>query len=152
MQTAKVRFKTFDRMSFYVMIRHSFELFCHSKFLVSYTVTWASKNLSRSNDYWSPCRWVLVGSRLGRAPRLHSLSEWAVKPLKTEYTWCYGVWCPASILVTGVTVYTPSHILNQSEVVVMFQSGVGIEVVENIGYMTARVYLPMQFMVRVFSS
>ncbi|CAH0391044.1 unnamed protein product [Bemisia tabaci] len=46
----------------------------------------------------------------------------------------------------GVTVYTPSHILNQSEVVVMFQSGVGIEVVENIGYMTARVYLPMQFM------
>jgi sushi domain-containing protein 2 len=45
----------------------------------------------------------------------------------------------------GVTVYTPSYILNQSEVVIMFSSGAGVEVVENAGFMTARVYLPWQF-------
>ncbi|XP_059481831.1 protein mesh isoform X2 [Neocloeon triangulifer] len=46
----------------------------------------------------------------------------------------------------GVTVYTPTYILNQSEVVIMFQSGAGVEVVENQGYMTGRVYLPWGFM------
>jgi sushi domain-containing protein 2 len=45
----------------------------------------------------------------------------------------------------GVTVYTPSYIFNQSEVVIMFQSGAGVEIVENAGFMTARVYLPWQF-------
>ncbi|XP_049791789.1 protein mesh isoform X2 [Schistocerca nitens] len=43
---------------------------------------------------------------------------------------------------TGVTVYTPTYLINQSEVVIMFQSGTGVEVVENKGYLTARVYLP----------
>ncbi|XP_069696205.1 protein mesh isoform X2 [Periplaneta americana] len=46
----------------------------------------------------------------------------------------------------GVTVYMPTYILNQSEIVIMFQSGAGIEVVENEGFMTARVYLPWSFM------
>ncbi|KAE8741013.1 hypothetical protein FOCC_FOCC013459, partial [Frankliniella occidentalis] len=45
----------------------------------------------------------------------------------------------------GVTVYTPTYILNQSEVIMMFQSGVGVEVVENNGYMSARVYLPWTY-------
>lgn len=48
----------------------------------------------------------------------------------------------------GVTVYTPSYILNQSEVVMMFANGVGVEVVENAGFMSARVYLPWTFIVR----
>ncbi|XP_044255484.1 protein mesh isoform X3 [Tribolium madens] len=45
----------------------------------------------------------------------------------------------------GVTVYTPTYIFNQSEVVVMFDSGAGLEVVENNGFLTARVYLPWSF-------
>jgi len=45
----------------------------------------------------------------------------------------------------GVTVYTPSNILNQSHVVVMFQSGAGVEVLENKHYMAARVFLPWEF-------
>ncbi|KAK4887771.1 hypothetical protein RN001_004042 [Aquatica leii] len=45
----------------------------------------------------------------------------------------------------GVTIYTPTYILNQSEVIVMFDSGAGVEVVENKGYMTARVYLPRNY-------
>ncbi|XP_036324062.1 protein mesh isoform X2 [Rhagoletis pomonella] len=45
----------------------------------------------------------------------------------------------------GVTVYTPTYLLNQSQVVVMFDSGVGVEVVENEGFMTGRVYLPWTF-------
>uniref|UniRef100_A0A1B0FP21 Sushi domain-containing protein n=1 Tax=Glossina morsitans morsitans TaxID=37546 RepID=A0A1B0FP21_GLOMM len=45
----------------------------------------------------------------------------------------------------GVTVYTPTYLLNQSEVVVMFDSGIGVEVVENEGYMTGRAYLPWHF-------
>ncbi|XP_055851937.1 protein mesh isoform X1 [Episyrphus balteatus] len=45
----------------------------------------------------------------------------------------------------GVTVYTPTYLLNQSEVVVMFSSGVGVEVIENQGFMTGRVYLPWSF-------
>jgi sushi domain-containing protein 2 len=47
----------------------------------------------------------------------------------------------------GVTVYTPTYILNQSEVIIMFQSGAGVEIVENQGYMTARAYLPWSFVV-----
>ncbi|XP_018331597.1 protein mesh isoform X2 [Agrilus planipennis] len=45
----------------------------------------------------------------------------------------------------GVLVYTPTYILNQSEVIVMFDTGAGVEVVENRGYMTARVYLPWTY-------
>ena len=45
----------------------------------------------------------------------------------------------------GVTVYTPSNILNQSHVVMMFQSGAGVEVLENKHYMACRVYLPWEF-------
>jgi len=45
----------------------------------------------------------------------------------------------------GVTVYTPSNILNQSHVVIMFQSGAGLEVLENKHYMAARVFLPWTF-------
>jgi len=45
----------------------------------------------------------------------------------------------------GVTVYTPSNILNQSHVVIMFQSGAGVEVIENKHYMATRVYLPWTF-------
>ena len=73
----------------------------------------------------------------------------------------------------GVTVYTPSNILNQSHVIamfqvlngiiwilisvsrypcrymvifhVMFQSGAGVEVIENKHYMACRVYLPWEF-------
>lgn len=43
--------------------------------------------------------------------------------------------------------YTPTYIFNQSEVIVMFDSGAGVEVVENNGYLTARVYLPWSFIV-----
>ncbi|CAH0663709.1 unnamed protein product [Chilo suppressalis] len=46
----------------------------------------------------------------------------------------------------GVTVYQPMYILNQSEIVIMFSSGAGVEIVENRGYMTARVYLPWTYM------
>ena len=51
---------------------------------------------------------------------------------------------------TGVTVYTPSNILNQSHVVIMFQSGAGVEVMENMHYMAARVFLPWEFIVRKY--
>lgn len=50
-------------------------------------------------------------------------------------------------LLTGVTVYQPMYILNQSEIVIMFASGAGVEVVENKGFMSARVYLPWNHMV-----
>ncbi|XP_015599243.1 protein mesh isoform X2 [Cephus cinctus] len=46
----------------------------------------------------------------------------------------------------GVLVYTPTYILNQSEVIIMFDTGAGVEVVENEGFMTARVYLPWTYM------
>jgi len=46
----------------------------------------------------------------------------------------------------GVTVYMPPYILNQSEIVMMFDCGAGVEVVENEGFMTTRVYLPWTFM------
>lgn len=45
----------------------------------------------------------------------------------------------------GVTLYTPSQILNQSHVVMMFKSGAGVEVIENKHYLAARVYLPWEF-------
>jgi hypothetical protein len=51
-------------------------------------------------------------------------------------------------IVAGVTVYMPTYILDQSEIVMMFESGAGVEVVENEGFMTTRVYLPWSFMVR----
>lgn len=47
----------------------------------------------------------------------------------------------------GVVVYTPTYILNQSEIVIMFDTGAGVEVVENQGFMTARVYLPWTYIV-----
>ena len=47
----------------------------------------------------------------------------------------------------GVLVYTPRTILNQSHVVVMYDTGAGVEVIENKGFMTARVYLPTNYMV-----
>lgn len=50
----------------------------------------------------------------------------------------------------GVTVYTPTYILNQSEVVIMFSSGFGVEVVENNGFMTCRTYAPWSFIVSFF--
>lgn len=43
--------------------------------------------------------------------------------------------------------YTPTYILNQSEVIMMFDSGAGVEVIENQGFMSARVYLPWTFIV-----
>lgn len=51
----------------------------------------------------------------------------------------------------GVVVYTPTYILNQSEVVIMFDTGAGVEVVENQGFMTVRTYLPWSYMV-IFQS
>ncbi|KAG5897040.1 hypothetical protein JTB14_021760 [Gonioctena quinquepunctata] len=45
----------------------------------------------------------------------------------------------------GVTIYTPTYILNQSEVIIMFDNGAGVEVLDNQGYMTARVFLPWSF-------
>lgn len=47
----------------------------------------------------------------------------------------------------GVLVYTPTYILNQSEVIIMFDSGAGVEVIENQGFLSARVYLPWSFIV-----
>ncbi|XP_043267709.1 protein mesh isoform X2 [Venturia canescens] len=46
----------------------------------------------------------------------------------------------------GVVVYTPTYILNQSEVIIMFDTGAGVEVVENEGFMTVRAYLPWTYM------
>ena len=53
-------------------------------------------------------------------------------------------WCLLLCLV-----YTPTATLNQSSVVVMFQSGACVEVVENNRHMSARVYLPITFMVSI---
>ncbi|XP_026668538.1 protein mesh isoform X2 [Ceratina calcarata] len=47
---------------------------------------------------------------------------------------------------TGVVVYTPTSILNQSEVIIMFDTGAGIEVVENEGYMSVRAFLPWSYL------
>lgn len=46
-------------------------------------------------------------------------------------------------------VYTPSQILNQSHVIMMFKSGAGVEVIENKHYMAARVFLPWEFVVSI---
>jgi hypothetical protein len=46
----------------------------------------------------------------------------------------------------GVTVYTPTYVQNQSHVIVMFESGAGVEVMENRGHLACRVYLPMTFL------
>jgi len=48
----------------------------------------------------------------------------------------------------GVVVYTPTYILNQSEVIVMLDTGAGVEVVENEGFLSARTYLPWTYLVR----
>ncbi|CAH2001993.1 unnamed protein product [Acanthoscelides obtectus] len=45
----------------------------------------------------------------------------------------------------GVTIYTPTYVLNQSEVIIMFDNGAGVEVLDNQGFMTSRVYLPWSF-------
>ena len=47
-------------------------------------------------------------------------------------------------------IYSPSNILNQSQVIVMFKSGAGVEVLESKHYMAARVYLPWEFIVSCF--
>ena len=47
-------------------------------------------------------------------------------------------------------VYTPTSITNQSHVIIMFHSGIGVEVIENNRHMSARVYLPPRFMVQDF--
>lgn len=52
------------------------------------------------------------------------------------------------IVPSGVTVYQPMYLLNQSEIVIMFASGAGVEVVENRGFMSTRVYLPWTYMVK----
>ncbi|KAJ8667861.1 hypothetical protein QAD02_009524 [Eretmocerus hayati] len=46
----------------------------------------------------------------------------------------------------GVVVYTPTYSINQSEVIIMFDTGVGVEVVEGSGFMTTRIYLPWTYM------
>ncbi|XP_014233567.1 protein mesh [Trichogramma pretiosum] len=46
----------------------------------------------------------------------------------------------------NIVVYTPPYILNQSEVVIMFDTGAGIEVLERNGFMSVRVYLPWTYM------
>lgn len=46
----------------------------------------------------------------------------------------------------GVTVYVPGNIHNQSNVIVQFQSGAGVEMLESMGHMTARILLPQSFM------
>uniref|UniRef100_A0A336M8F3 CSON013620 protein n=2 Tax=Culicoides sonorensis TaxID=179676 RepID=A0A336M8F3_CULSO len=45
----------------------------------------------------------------------------------------------------GITVYTPLEVLNQSTVVVMMESGIGLEIKENIGLMSVQVYVPWNF-------
>lgn len=49
---------------------------------------------------------------------------------------------------SGVVVYTPTYILNQSEVIIMFDTGVGVEVVENEGFLSGRIYLPWTYLVK----
>lgn len=48
----------------------------------------------------------------------------------------------------GVTVYTPFDDLNQSTVIVMLESGIGVEMKENVGLMSVLVYLPWNYIVR----
>lgn len=48
----------------------------------------------------------------------------------------------------GVVVYTPVDIMNQSTVIVMLESGIGLELKEKLGIMSLLVYLPWNFIVR----
>ena len=48
----------------------------------------------------------------------------------------------------SLKIYTPSNVLNQSQVIMMFKSGAGVEVLENRHYMAARVFLPWEFVVK----
>lgn len=48
---------------------------------------------------------------------------------------------------SGVVVYTPTYILNQSEIIIMFDTGAGLEVVENEGFLSLRTFLPWTYMV-----
>lgn len=57
--------------------------------------------------------------------------------------------CEIQFQFPGVTIYTPTYVLNQSEVIIMFDNGAGVEVVDNQGFMTARVYLPWSFIVSI---
>ena len=57
---------------------------------------------------------------------------------------------PTKVEFTQFQVYTPSQILNQSHVIMMFKSGAGVEVIENKHYMAARVFLPWEFVVSNF--
>ena len=55
--------------------------------------------------------------------------------------------CILIFIIIFLQVYTPSQILNQSHIIMMFKSGAGVEVVENKHYMAARVFLPWEFIV-----
>lgn len=49
----------------------------------------------------------------------------------------------------GVTLYTPVVVRNQSHVIAMFESGVGVEcIIDEMGHMTTTVYLPGAYQVR----
>lgn len=48
---------------------------------------------------------------------------------------------------SGVVVYTPTYILNQSEILIMFDTGAGLEVIENEGFLSLRTFLPWSYMV-----
>lgn len=52
--------------------------------------------------------------------------------------------------LTGVTVYVPEPINNQSQVNVMFHNGAGLEVTELFGHISVRVFVPFVFMVGQF--
>ncbi|XP_055381358.1 protein mesh-like [Condylostylus longicornis] len=45
----------------------------------------------------------------------------------------------------GTTVYTPTYNLNQSEVIIMHSSGVGVHIIENSGQMKSKIYIPESF-------
>ncbi|XP_063705418.1 protein mesh-like [Culicoides brevitarsis] len=50
----------------------------------------------------------------------------------------------------GIVVYTPLEITNQSKIIVMMDSGIGLEVQENHGMMSARVFAPWNFINSTF--
>ena len=56
------------------------------------------------------------------------------------------------ICISECVVYTPSNILNQSQVIIMFSSGAGVEVQENNGFLGMRIFLPLSFAVSMTSS
>lgn len=49
----------------------------------------------------------------------------------------------------GITAYTPPNILNQSHVILALSSSTGIEVIEELGYVTVNVFLPWNYIVRI---